>query len=78
MNITLENKIPTTFQNPKKEQSIQDVVNIKLNVEDLNTLGVSYILSERELSSLDEKNVRFQLVHTSNGFYIYRVVYDES
>jgi len=78
MNITLENKTPTTFQNPKKEQSIQDIVNIKLNVEDLNKLGVSYILSERELSSLDEKNVRFQLVDASNGFYIYHVIYDES
>lgn len=75
MNITLTNTEPTDFQNAKEGEVIQDIVNIKLNVNDLKKTGATYILSNRNIVDLSTASVQLVPIHQSNGFIIYQVKY---
>lgn len=75
MNISLSNGEKTEFQNPKENETIQDIVNIKLNVNDLKKLQVAYVLSDRDLQFLSTDFVVLEPIYTSNGFTIYQIYY---
>lgn len=53
-----------------------DGFTVKLNVEDLDLLGVRYILTTRQLDEMATEQVSFREVTSTDGFYIYQIEYN--
>ena len=56
---------------------VDDIMDLKLNPDDLKTMEVSYILTNRYLTDFETDTVHFAMLTVVNGFAIYRVEYAE-
>lgn len=68
--VNLTDRENTTFS-----LKFADLMEIKLNLHDLKSLQVKYILTRNELSHLQSEDVHFLELFNENGFYIYKVEY---
>lgn len=72
ISVDIQTDSPTNFQ------LIQaDVFKVNLNVNDLKTLGVEYILSPNDLEQHNDENQTFNLIEQDGDYKIYQVVYSE-
>lgn len=69
--INLQNNSSTTF-----ELLQPDIFNINLNVSDLETLNITYVLTPRSLENLSNEHVQFiELYKDERNFTIYEIKY---
>lgn len=52
-----------------------DVFKVKLPVEKLSEMGITYILSDRDLSYLNSENIAFEVISSVEGKKLYRIKY---
>lgn len=61
----------------KEESSVEliqsDYVKVKINVDDLKNLNITYILSNRELEEFNTEEVKFKPIYNEQGMLIYKV-----
>ncbi len=68
--VTFQNETPTEFL-----LASADIFYINLNVNDLQTLNVSYISTPHDLSKFSNDNVTFDEIYEENNYKIYHVTY---
>lgn len=77
LKIVFQDQFPTVIETPTSLGNTSDHVVLTLNVDDMEKLNISYILSRAELEDLSNDNVTFSKIYSNNGFFIYNIKYNE-
>ena len=72
ISVDIQTDSPTYF-----ELVFLDHFKVNLNINDLKTLDVEYILSSNDLEQHNDENQTFNLIEQEGDYKIYQVVYSE-
>ena len=70
--LDIQNENDTTFN-----LTAQDIVKINLNINDLNTLNVTYIATNKDISNLSNEKIVFEKIYEENNCFIFKVNYKQ-
>lgn len=76
LKIVFQDSYPTVIEVPTALGNTSDHVVLTLNVNDMEKLNITYILTQKNLEPLSNENVTFTKIYSEKNLFIYKTTYN--